>query len=467
MQNLHADCLEINNCSSFQHLNNCFIKGDLKIYECENFRQLTEGISIGGKLEIIECRRFCELPEAAILIGSDIDFRHCNTLRFLPNWIYQLGPVPIEEPNARQQRPRMVGLEYTGFSEASLNQIQEINPDGMEFIFNMPAGEPTETFNTIPEALYFWFNTAGIDIKILNALQEKIPGIQLDDEQTRDLTSFLSRLTATAEFQNSAAKIALAKRVVTLIRALVYASHIKATLLDQIHDALSSCDDRVIFQLNKIMLAIIMDDAEQNSHPEQALRNLAPRIMKLNIVHQQAQLKCESLTVCDPIEVYLAYEINLAEKLELPIETRNMIFENLAQVTKKDLEKAEIAALEAVDSEDKINAFLKDWHPWQKLLRKNEAADFIQKKQWAELQIQHVSGAIEDSLTAEPITAEDKPVGLESGESIEILSLNSFFNHWIEHGENPFTKQKIDLGQLKQVKASDDQPAPKKQKMAD
>src|SRR4029079_909583 len=60
----------------------------------------------------------------------------------------------------------------------------------------------------------------------------------------------------------------------------------------------------------------------------------------------------------------------LAEKLNLPVKTRNMIFRRCAQITDKEISQAGDAVVAAC-TEEKLNEFLKSWSPWIEYQRKN------------------------------------------------------------------------------------------------
>lgn len=79
----------------------------------------------------------------------------------------------------------------------------------------------------------------------------------------------------------------------------------------------------------------------------------------------------ETLSFVDEIEVYLAFQIGLADRFKLSIKTRNMIFRNCADVTDKKI-KEYGDDIEKEYTEQKLNKFLKTWSLWVKL-RKSKA----------------------------------------------------------------------------------------------
>lgn len=73
--------------------------------------------------------------------------------------------------------------------------------------------------------------------------------------------------------------------------------------------------------------------------------------------------------VVNPIEVHLAYQTNLRERLALPVDAPQMRFETISQVTETDLQTAANDILQREANE--FPAFLsRDWAPWQAVLKR-------------------------------------------------------------------------------------------------
>ena len=72
----------------------------------------------------------------------------------------------------------------------------------------------------------------------------------------------------------------------------------------------------------------------------------------------------ESEDPVDEIEVYLAYQVKLREKLKLPLDTLDMLYFASSMVTDDDLAQAE-AQVKADENAHFINYLSTDWKPWQ------------------------------------------------------------------------------------------------------
>ena len=80
------------------------------------------------------------------------------------------------------------------------------------------------------------------------------------------------------------------------------------------------------------------------------------------MVNAKAKAHKETLTWVDEIEIYLAFQIGLAERFNLPVKTRNMIFGACAQVTEAQLQ-AFGDEIEQECTNEKLEAFLQTWSP--------------------------------------------------------------------------------------------------------
>jgi E3 ligase-like protein (putative virulence factor) len=224
------------------------------------------------------------------------------------------------------------------------------------------AAVPTQTFPNLDAALTFWVKSAD---EILTTPPITIaPGEDLDN-----VLRFLRRLTETAEYKNPKARPVLAMRVIDALRQMAEDASIKDRAFEIIQEGLISCDDRIIDALEEIELMVLLHQIETTSHTETELKALGRRFLLLEMVNEKAKAYTSTLKWVDELEVYLAFRIGLAEKLNLPVKTRHMSFRRCSQVTDKQINQARDAVLSEC-TEEKLNNFLKSWSPWIKHQKK-------------------------------------------------------------------------------------------------
>ena len=104
-----------------------------------------------------------------------------------------------------------------------------------------------------------------------------------------------------------------------------------------------------------------------------ALKALALRIMRLNVVHEHAKRKIAKLSFVDDVCVYLRFEIELQKKLDLPVCASTMIFYSYIPISEEELL---LASNEAEDIDDQqVEAWLTNWSEWQRQV--NDITIFI------------------------------------------------------------------------------------------
>jgi len=258
-------------------------------------------------------------------------------------------------------RRRTVNLERTGLSEAIINRLRATPAPGMRFIFSRPAAVQSRVFTTLNQVLQFWKEAAQCEIEL--------PEPTIDAHFLPNVLRFLGRLIETAEYKNPQTRAALAVRVLDAFNLMAEDPEIKTRAVDLIYHGLASCDDRIISALDEIELMVRVYNIErENIQDPETLRALGRSFLLLEMVNAKAKAHMETLTWVDEIEVQLAFQIGLAERLNLPVSTKNMIFRGCAQITSEKIQAAGTAILEECDDE-RLEAFLKTWSPWMKFQR--------------------------------------------------------------------------------------------------
>lgn len=347
--------LHLENCNSLTALpNDLSVSGDLHLNNCTALAALPNDLSVGGDLCLNNCTGLTALPNN-LSVGDDLTFFGCANLTSLPNWITTLGPLS-------SGLTRFINLENTGLSDDLVARLRRAEAPGMRFRFPRGPERPVRKFDGFDQAFSFWRNLA--------SSHAETPKLTLRSDQSADLLHFLDRLTATAEYMNQATRPVLALRVIGVMELLTEDA-IQCNALRRIHDAISSCDDRVILALNDLetmrLLTLAETLAQQNNDPTE-LKDLGRRMMILDEVNNIAKDHMKSHSWFDEVEVVLAYQIGLRDRFSLPVSTRNMIADGRHYVTGRDLDNA-AARIQHNCTEAALENYLKSWRPWQKYQR--------------------------------------------------------------------------------------------------
>ena len=432
--------LGLSNCTGLttlpEHLS---VTSNLDLRGCTGLTALPEHFSVGGYLDLEGCTGLTALPEH-LSVGRYLDLEGCTGLTALPNWITTLGETI--EGNIRN-----VHLQNTGLSDTLIDSLREVEPPGMQFHFSRSAGQPEQQFSNVVEGLTFWRQLASAD--------SEIPELSLMHDQATDLVRYLGRLTSTADYQNQATRPVLAQRVMAITALLTGSDRIRNEAMDHIHHALTSCDDRIILALDDLDTMQLLDSAERKAFAGNAdeLRELGLQMMRLDEVKRIARDHMKTLKWVDEIEVELAFQIGVRQQLALPGSTQHMIFRRCANVSDQDIANA-VNEVNTHCSDDNLQAYLAQWDPWQKYLRRQEVPTFDQLPQ-------KTVDRIEDCA----ISAEKTPKMVALGD--DHLDYDALVRAVVEYGKNPLTNSPMDWSNVFRLTEEDSPSSLKRIKLND
>ncbi len=386
--------------------------------EMSSVTELPSHLYVLEDLELAESA-ISSLPEV-LQVGRDIDISYCCRITSLPSYITTLGPRLDGET-------RIVDVQCTGLSQAIIVRLEGIGSDGMQFFTSMPPRPQQQKFRMIEMALAFWAEVAEC---------KKVPELVLSDVYLPSILTFLGRLVETKEYQNSNTRKSLAHRVLDAFEQMAENAEIKERACDILYHGIASCDDRIIAALDDVDLMICTYMLEKLNVSKDLLREKARPLLLLQMVDEAAKKHLETLMWVDEVEVYLRFRIGLAEKLGLPIFTRNMYFHACAQISDKVLDEIGNTILKEC-TEEKLDAFLETWTPW-----------ILQQKR----------KAFPDYETLEEVASTETICCLTQEPSSELImygdnvyDYNSFKRCFELDGKDPFTKSFIDLSKLKRI----------------
>ncbi|MCP3413550.1 hypothetical protein NLM16_05490 [Bradyrhizobium brasilense] len=130
--------------------------------------------------------------------------------------------------------------------------------------------------------------------------------------------------------------------------------------------ASGTCQDRITLTWNGMQTARLNADVEDGAYDDRLgeLIQQARVLFRLDALEPIARQKVASLRFVDEIEVYLAYQVKLRDRLDLQLIAPDMRFFDVSYVTERDLTEAEIQVRneEAAGFADYLAT---RWQPWE------------------------------------------------------------------------------------------------------
>ncbi|MFS8564148.1 MAG: hypothetical protein LVR00_07535 [Rhabdochlamydiaceae bacterium] len=414
------------NCSGSITLRERCVTGGLFFHTHQGLITLPGELSVTGPLSFRNCQGPIILLEG-LSVDGNLTFENCPGLTSLPPWITQMG-------ERADGGTRIVTLENTGLSEDVLNRlrahIDTVGAPGMQFNFSMPARAVERNFLTPEEAVAFWKNEAGET----NATSIPALGVYRDSFKT-----FLARLVNTAEYGNKGARQGLATRVMQMIQEMAGSEEINRDALQRMHHGLTTCDDRIIHAFEEICMQIKVAELMGDDIPEKELRRRGKGFYYFERVQDCIRRRVEQLRWVDRISIELAFIIPLAESLELPIDTRHMIFRNAANTSDKVILEARDRIMGEY-TEEALTAFMQQWGPWIRYQRRIQCPPFEGLEEISEPVKEPIECAI-------------------FGETVNLVSIGGTFvgyealrKHYLNTGKNPFTQQPLEWADVRRVR---------------
>ena len=447
------------------------VGGHLSLYGCTSLSGLPEGLRVGGHLDLGGCTSLSGLPEG-IRVGGHLNLGGCTSLSGLPEGLRVGGHLNLDGctslsglpeailrwPPIRDGGPHCIDITGSGIPPSVVASIQHVAGEGVQVVFG--AGREHDGragFVDLAAALAFWRPLAGGALAADDAGRGAQAGtIAAQPHELRGLLDFLARLQDTVDYRNARSRPLLAHRVLHLLQRMQGSSEVAALCHERIGQALESCEDRVIWAMNQLELALRTHAAQSAAAPEAALRSLGTALVRLEVVHRHAADKCTALRLVDPIEVYLAYETALAGPLQLPLTTQGMLYAGLSNVTQADIEGARQAATRAGKDVQRVEAYLRAWAPWQAHLRRGATADV--GRVWHQLAPSPVPAPVADDdrctftleTLAELRAGGGRPVAVAGpGGAWQVYDLASLLTWYQERGTHPMdTGRPLRLGDI-------------------
>lgn len=260
---------------------------------------------------------------------------------------------------------------------------------GPQIYFSMETDDEEEIAIPLHEVVKAWFDKANVPFaeEVAQAWQA------IHHEPCADsFAQFLKKLMD--DNVNNSSNLFAAEMVKWLERlSLKENQELRGLIFPVALEGLGSCEDRVSLTLNQMKNAEVTFDVKHGKYDDklEVLIGLARQQFRLDVLERIAAAKIETLPIVDPIEVYLAYQVQLHEKLCLELGADKMFHFDVSGVTEDDLQAAELQVKQAENNDFK--SYFATWEPWQAVLTRH-APDAYQ-------QLQHTIYSASESWYAE------------------------------------------------------------------
>lgn len=318
---------------------------ELDLSFCDQLQSLPESI---GKLKNLKSLNLLGTRELTTLPNSIFNLPSTCEIRLIETSIPSAFIARIEE---RVQQPGYVGPQFI-----------------------VSAAERREKEKTTEELLQNIYETLKLPIP------HKIKSLYENSIHDENLRSFLSRLSWTADGQNSGPKRnALYNKVHQFLQLAIEDETFRGVFQTALFEATRSCGDRVTLFLVYLEVEKQLLEIDKNDLLKLAdfLKRGGFAIQELTAIAEN-KIKIKVNPKVDNIEVYLGYLMKLKESLNLPFSADDMRFFNSSYLTQQDLEDAKQFVSERLNNQDAVNEYLITNSTWLSALEAKYPKEFAE-----------------------------------------------------------------------------------------
>ncbi|GBG34214.1 Leucine-rich repeat containing protein [Hondaea fermentalgiana] len=351
----------------------------LTLRDCPNFVMLPEGLRV-DKLVLTNSPCLSQLPQD--FHAYTLDLTWCTSLTTLPSCVDSWGLEGHEGEGRRHD----IDLTRSGVA-TNTDETERLGALDNAFLFIQTSG-PDLTLREDPD-LAWDRDDDGNFVSLESAVNTFLDSFGRIYESNVGITApmvveavpsayahgvkeFLRMLFYSKEFSlQTTTRPGLLRRVYEVFDLLVSSTDqdVREGLCIRMADSGDACGDKPIWALNQMKQTVLVAEARGE---RQALRDLGRRLMRLEIVHEHVRELIGQLTFVDDVCVYLRFEIDLRERLDLPVSAEDMLFPNYVSIPDEAIEAAAEAALNV--SEEDFEAWLQNWEEWQRQDRLEQSA---------------------------------------------------------------------------------------------
>ena len=312
----------------------------------------------------------------------------------------QISHIPESILNLRNECS--IHISDNPLSSHALQALQRLtsSPDyhGPQIYFSMSDGQQNTLHRPLADAVTAWFpeNKQSDVSQIWHAFEH--------EEHANTFSAFLDRLSDTVSARNTSG---FREQVAAWLEKLSASAELRQQSFAVAADATESCEDRVALTWNNLRKTLLVHQASEGlfDNDTGALLSLGREMFRLEILEDIARDKVRTLHFVDEIEVYLAFQTMLAEKLQLSTAVKEMRFYGVSGVTANDLRTAE--AMVRSREENEFTDWFSLWGPWHAVLKRTEADRWAQaEEQKYEMLENEYSQRVADRLKASGLSGD-------------------------------------------------------------
>ncbi|EIQ55225.1 T3SS effector E3 ubiquitin-protein ligase IpaH9.8 [Shigella dysenteriae] len=312
----------------------------------------------------------------------------------------QISHIPESILNLRNECS--IHISDNPLSSHALQALQRLtsSPDyhGPQIYFSMSDGQQNTLHRPLADAVTAWFpeNKQSDVSQIWHAFEH--------EEHANTFSAFLDRLSDTVSARNTSG---FREQVAAWLEKLSASAELRQQSFAVAADATESCEDRVALTWNNLRKTLLVHQASEGlfDNDTGALLSLGREMFRLEILEDIARDKVRTLHFVDEIEVYLAFQTMLAEKLQLSTAVKEMRFYGVSGVTANDLRTAE--AMVRSREENEFKDWFSLWGPWHAVLKRTEADRWAQaEEQKYEMLENEYSQRVADRLKASGLSGD-------------------------------------------------------------
>jgi len=300
------------------------------------------------------------------------------------NLLTAFPPALIDLPSQAQ-----VSAEGNPLSERTLRELFRIAGDrnyhGPHIQFSLSADRQRPEPRPLREAIADWLPSE--------------PWAAFEHEtNAQAFSTFLTRL---AETKNTLENPSFRDQVADWLRKLFLDATLREETFALAQESTSSCEDRVTLTFNTMQQAALLRDVERGKWDSKltGLVTAGREMFRLEQLERIAGEKVKSLRFVDEIEVYLAFQTALRQRLQLNSVAELMRFYGHSGVTQQDLNCALVEIKSKENSE--FASWLPGWAPWKSVLQRLCPEYVAQLQNKHEAEFSHLfSCRLEEELTA-------------------------------------------------------------------
>ncbi|CCD89724.1 Putative E3 ubiquitin-protein ligase (nopM) [Bradyrhizobium sp. ORS 285] len=257
----------------------------------------------------------------------------------------------------------MVYLENNPLPEQVLTNLAgDLNAPryaGPRIFFSMHDEVVEDQERSLPEAVAEWIKDEPEVITAWHSFAE--------EAGAPEYAIFLGKLKKTVNYDNLDFRQAVADG----LRQAAMRPKLREQYFQLAVDASETCQDRITLTWNGMQTARLNADVEDGAYDQRLgeLIQQARVLFRLDALEPIARQKVASLRGVDELEVYLAYQVKLRDRLDLQLIAPDMRFYDVSFVTENDLAEAEmqVKSQEAAGFADYLATC---WQPWDAVMRR-------------------------------------------------------------------------------------------------